>query len=243
MSAFVPPLERLQYVDGQVLAARDLSATQENNERLRAFHNRYLHQTWGVAAGLATAASSNSRAVVVQAGYAIDAYGQSIFVSSETTVDLPLSAQSQVMALALSAPGTLEWWLPQDLTPGTQVLLCAAFVTNGLISGDLDTSVRRSVTSFAAPRLATGSTVAGQTIWTDSPGDAQWVQTTVDTSAAGLVQSPQYFPTLQPAGNSVLVVSAGPLSFVARVVGSTSKDANAGSWTVSWVGIESEGLL
>lgn len=241
MNGFLPPFERLQYVDGQVLASRDLREAERDNQRLRALHVRYLHRTWGISLGLGIAAAPNRLAGIVQPGYAIDAFGNGIFVRTDVTVETPRLSQAQVLALALSAPGTLEWWLPRDLVPGAQVLLGAAFVSSGLISGAIDASVRRYARSFAAPRLATGDT--GATHWTDSPGPATWVETVVDTASAGFVGAPQYFATLQPSGARMNIVSAGPQSFIARVIGATAQEAEAEAWTVSWIGIESEGLL
>jgi hypothetical protein len=187
--------------------------------------------------------SANYRAAIVQAGYAIDSQGNLILVSTDTTVEAQVLAQQQMLALALSAPGELAWWQPSDLAPGAQVLLGAALVTKGLISGAFDTSMRRYLQSFAAPRLSTGSTVAGQTDWVDSTSQATYVETAVDTTAAGFVSSPQYFATIQPKDESILIVSTGPQSFTARVIGATAQKAKADAWTVSWVGIESAGLL
>jgi hypothetical protein len=242
MNAFTPALERLQYVDGQLLAARDFRDAERVGERLLALHTRFLHKTWGIVAGLEISVAANKAAAIVKPGFAIDRYGNSIFVLETPSVETPALAQAQVLALALTPPGVLEWRLPADVSPGDQIVLSAAFVSNGVISGAIDTSVRRYVQSFAAPQLAAGVTGAAQTNWVDSAGPATWVQASIDTSAAGFVTTPQYFASVRPSGARLHFVSTKPQSFLARIIGANAKQAQAEGWTISWIGIESEGL-
>lgn len=239
MTAFSPPMERLNFVDGQTLTSRDLRDGERNNDRLRAFHNRYLHDTWGISFGLQVAMAANHLAAIVQPGYAIDGFGNGVILLQEVTVRAPRLAQAEALALAVSSPGTFEWWSARDLTLGVQVPLGAAFIKDGVVSGLIDLSVRRYARSFAVPRLANGATEAGQTGWTDSSGPATWIEATIDTRDAGFVGLPQYFAAVEPAGACVRIVSTAPQSFVARIIGATAKEAEA--WTVSWVGVESGG--
>ena len=212
------------------------------HERLLALHTHFLHKTWGIATGLHISVAANHTAAIVAPGYAIDHDGESIFVLETPSIEAPLLAKAQMLGLALTFPGVLEWWLPEDVIPGAQVLLGAAFVSNGLITGAVDTSVRRYLKSFAAPRLASGVTSAAQTNWTDAMGPATWVQATVDTTAAGFISAPQYFAYVQPSGARLHLVSTTAHSFVACFIGAKAKQAQADGWTISWTGIESESL-
>jgi hypothetical protein len=81
-----PTLTRVNYFTGQVLSAADLQAEQHYVlDRLR-LRNRHLLGR-GVIGGLAVSAS-NASAVVVSPGYAIDCYGDDIFLQTSTTLPL-----------------------------------------------------------------------------------------------------------------------------------------------------------
>jgi hypothetical protein len=243
MTVFEPAIERLSFLDGQTLASRDFIEEQRNGQRFRTLHNRYLHRSWGISVGLHVVINPNRLSALVQPGLAIDSLGNTVILLQAVTVPAPRLTQAQVLALAVTAPGTFEWWSARDLTFGQQVPLGAAFVSNGVISGNLDLSVRRYAQSFAAPRLATGATAAGRTSWQDGPGPATWIEVAIDTGDAGFVGVPQYFAMIQANDPRVCIVSAGPRSFTVRVIGATAQQAEAEAWTVSWVGIENGGSV
>jgi hypothetical protein len=77
---------RVNYFAGQLLSTADLQAEQQYVlDRLR-LRNRHLHG-WGVVDGLAVSASGPS-AVDVEPGYAIDCFGDDIFLPTRTTLQL-----------------------------------------------------------------------------------------------------------------------------------------------------------
>jgi hypothetical protein len=244
-TAALPYIERLQFLDGQTLVAPDLDTFQSALADYRALHVRYLHRTWGIIAGFGVAVSATLNAVMVKPGYAVDAGGRDVLILGESVAVTPKLATPQMLLLVATSAGLCEWWSPLAVTIGAGVPLCAAYVDAGIIKGALDLSVRRRARSFALPRLATGSTGAGHTGWSDSPGPGRWIEATVDTTDAGFVHSPQYFASLNPPEAQVYITASGPQSFTARIIGNSpdAKQAESQNLVVSWVGIESGVLL
>jgi hypothetical protein len=81
-----PTPNRVNYFPGQVLSTADLHAEQQYIiDRLR-LRNRHLHG-WGVVDGLAVSAQGHS-AVVVSPGYAVNCYGDDIFLQTSATLTL-----------------------------------------------------------------------------------------------------------------------------------------------------------
>lgn len=245
MSGFLPPIERLTFLDGQTLSAADFNEAWKDDEQFHALHNRYLHRTWGISTGLDAAIASNHLAAIVQPGYAIDALGRDIVILNETTVPAPVLPLAQVLLLTADSGGTCEWWSPYALKPGEQVPLLAAYVANGKIVGSPDFSRRRYVHSMAVPRVATGATESGHTGWTDGPAPTAWIEATIDTTDGGFVNSPQYFAWLDPPNGQLFIESTAAQSFVVRVLPGAANAAQAESdgWAVHWIGIETGGAL
>src|SRR5258706_5578228 len=81
--------ERPTFFEGQLLAAGDLQDLEAYGSELRWQHNRSLHQP-GIGSGFPVAGEKGDREVVVGAGYALDADGREIVLTSE--VRLPIRA-------------------------------------------------------------------------------------------------------------------------------------------------------
>jgi hypothetical protein len=81
-------VERLQFFDGQRLAAEDLQALEQQHRELRWLHNQSLHQP-GVASGYAVAGNKGDREVTIQPGYAIDSDGREIVLTEPQVVPVP----------------------------------------------------------------------------------------------------------------------------------------------------------
>lgn len=241
----LPRIERLAFLDGQPLVARDLNDAAGGLANYRALHARYLHRTWGIAIGFSASVSPSGDGVVVAPGYAIDAEGREVVLLETTTAAAPNPPAPSVLLLSAFVGGVCEWQTPLAVRPGDGVPLAAAYVEGGHISGALDFGVRRYARSFAVPKFVTGSTGAGQTGWSDSPGPGQWIEAIVDTTSSGFVASPQYFASLSPPAVPLSVVSTGPQSFTVRAWSGalTAAQAEAASWIVAWVGVESGVLL
>ncbi|HEV7475353.1 MAG TPA: hypothetical protein VGN90_14965 [Pyrinomonadaceae bacterium] len=81
-------LERFQFFNGQRLFASDLQGADDFNREMRWLHNRSLHQP-GIGNGFAVYGKRNDREVVIGAGYAIDAFGREIVLTSTVTQQVP----------------------------------------------------------------------------------------------------------------------------------------------------------
>ena len=84
----VPELERLQFFQGQLLTADDLTTLDNNNRELRWLHNRSLHN-WGIGLGLDVQGARGDTSVTVNPGYAIDILGHEIILSEPLRVAIP----------------------------------------------------------------------------------------------------------------------------------------------------------
>jgi hypothetical protein len=88
-------LERVRYFPRQLLKAEDMRAEQEYfRERLRR-HNRFMHGT-GVVCGLDVVRDTSAGALGIKVcpGYALDPWGEEIFVPEATLFDLAHCARS-----------------------------------------------------------------------------------------------------------------------------------------------------
>jgi hypothetical protein len=243
MAGILEPIDRIAFLDGQTLSARDFNDQWRNEARYRAMHNRYLHRTWGIALGLEASIAAGGRAAVVEPGYAIDSAGNDVLLLGQKEVAVPDLPLAQVFMLAIAAGGVCEWWPAKAWVTGPHVPLLAAWAQNGAMAGAVDFDVRRYAHSMAIPRMAAGSTEARHTRWKAGAGPAVWIEAVVDTSDGGFVASPQYFVEADPSGAQVFIVRADPQSFTARMLSGavTAAQAEAAGWTIHWLGIESGG--
>ena len=81
-------LERLQFFNGQRLAAADLQSIDDFNRQMRWLHNQSLHQP-GVGSGYAISGAKGDREVTVQPGYAIDSSGREIVLTDAVVQAVP----------------------------------------------------------------------------------------------------------------------------------------------------------
>ena len=81
-------IERPTFFNGQRLFASDLQDIEAFNRELRWLHNLSLHQP-GVGQGLAVFGNKGDRAVLVQPGYALDAFGREIILTADQQVAVP----------------------------------------------------------------------------------------------------------------------------------------------------------
>ncbi len=96
-------IERLQFFDGERLAASDLQGIDDFNRSMRQLHNVSLHKP-GIANGYAITGSKGDRQVTVGPGYAIDAQGQEIVLSAPLTLPVPPVAGPESYYLTISYP-------------------------------------------------------------------------------------------------------------------------------------------
>lgn len=234
-------LDRVTYWEGQMLRSSDFLGIQRVEDQRRWWHNRAMHNAYGVYQGFQASAVDGNQGqpdvVQVNPGVAYDCFGRELILECRATIQYaaqPL-AQGDVRTLLVRykrppsrrdsdpvtavccfcngrhSSSTIEFvWTdnrrisPQDGVPLGKV--GGASFNRGRFSGFRTPPRRRAL---ARPHLATGSTVAGNTSW--QPWDFTppltnvaaffpteiGVQTTIDTSAAGFTQIPQYFAWLQ----------------------------------------------
>lgn len=83
-----PPLERLNYYNGQRLEAGDLKLEQEYHIRTRRWLNKSLYTT-GIASGLDVREEKGTRTVIVSPGLALDGEGREILLLEESRLTVP----------------------------------------------------------------------------------------------------------------------------------------------------------
>src|SRR3954468_19224942 len=86
-----PRRERPAFFDGQQLEAGDLQGLESYGAELRCLHTRSLHQP-GIGNGFAVAGARGDREVVVGAGYALDADGREVVLTTEERQPVPAVA-------------------------------------------------------------------------------------------------------------------------------------------------------
>jgi len=88
-----PDLERYVFWRGQLLGSRDLNDVGAGEEERLFWHNRAVHDVYGVAVGLRVDPGQGEPSeVTVQPGLAYDAYGRELALSAETPVPPPRDA-------------------------------------------------------------------------------------------------------------------------------------------------------
>lgn len=284
--------ERVTYRDGQLLTSLDLNGDVERDALLRWLHTQYLHKTWGIATGFNAQRVDEGKAVQVGPGFAIDIEGRDLVLTQGVTVPAPTRSASTHYVLTMRYQGRSEYRIrakeqPTCLKSGTNprleepvfaweeadraefglwVPLVSAQIVNGRIQSPLGMRVRRHVQPLVRPHIGSGRTEAGRTGWQMWLGTQQLtgVEVTVDTSAAGFVATPAYFPMLYadlghmvglPTVDSAssykttlspsmfnFVTAASATSFTYRVIGIevelTPELAEQREWYLSWVGLE-----
>jgi hypothetical protein len=207
-------IQRLRHVPRELLRSRDLRDQAAFSKQLRWWHNRALHDAFGVASGLSVALAADDSSALVQPGIAYDRVGRELFVFAPRSVPLP--AQQQPMTLVAryregrhGTEAELVWQPPgqaggDPCGPGEGVPLVQLTYVGG---APTLTAVSLHPRPLARPRIGNGSTPADSTPW------QLWLypvvrgrvfvlglQITVDTSAAGFTDVPCYFAWLQWPG-------------------------------------------
>lgn len=99
-------LERVRYWQGQLLRSGDFNDIHGVEEQRRWWHNRALHNAYGVhqdpdvAPGFSAAFNADRSAVVVNAGLAYDSFGRELILQTDQTVPVPpITQENQDFAL------------------------------------------------------------------------------------------------------------------------------------------------
>ncbi|HKP29504.1 MAG TPA: hypothetical protein VJU15_08870 [Gemmatimonadales bacterium] len=260
-------LDRIDYVEGSRLLARDLGDTARNEARWQGLHVRGLHDTWGVATGLGLALTPSRRSVVVQAGAAFDCQGQVFSLAESLELPEPADLVSGIavptfdVVMGRNGPR----WEPTGGGPGQpgfgQRVRIGMDIPLGrcmrLPWGELtapSSDLRKTVHPMTRPRVGFGVTPAGGLTWTP----ANWsIRAIVDTSAANFSSTPRYVAWIatQPdmsgfIGPFISLSSFYPTQFTVRLVAiSTLGDSVIGvqlgllgrvaTMRIAWAGVES----
>jgi hypothetical protein len=193
-------LQRLHHVDGELLRSRDLRDEIASDLELLWWHQRAVHQAYGVAAGLDLSGPDDGQ-VTVAPGHAYDGRGRDLLLLDRATVGLPTAESAMALVLAYRArpPGVaLSWADPRRVDPCDGVVL--ALLDPG--PPPVLRPTARRTRPVARPRIGWGSTPPDATAWVEwdelrRRRLARGVQVAIDTSAAGFTDLPCYFAWLQ----------------------------------------------
>ncbi len=191
-------LQRQRWVPDQMLRSRDLRDQQATSDQLRWWHNRAVHEAFGVASGFQVAPAG--QAVTVEPGVAYDCLGQPLRLFAQRSVPLPSGPGPFTLLARPPRSGhgepELVWRETRGLDRRDGVPLKRLRFSGATPQLAPVLSAARPL---ASPRLGWGSTPPEGTAWEpwrwfDTPVG---LQVTVDTSAAGFSQVPCYFAWLQ----------------------------------------------
>jgi hypothetical protein len=187
-------LERLRYEQGQQLRSRDRRDQVAIEAQLRWWHNRGVHNAFGVAEGLDVEPIDGVGAVEVRPGLAYDCRGRELILQRPRKVPLPPAREEGAEDFLLVAryressdyprrgdragvcvPGgryaslllespRLEWIPKRAWTPEQGVPLAGVRLT-GAGPEFVEGFVRPRARARARPLIATGSTLPGATAW------------------------------------------------------------------------------
>jgi hypothetical protein len=208
-------IQQLRHVPRELLRSRDFRDQAAFSRQLRWWHNRALHDAFGVVSGVSVALAADTGSALVQPGIAYDRVGRELLVFAPRPVPLP--AQQQPMTLVAryreggptgrqGAEAELMWQPPgqaggDPCGPGEGVPLAQLAYVGG---APTLTAVNPRSRPLARPRIGNGSTPADSTPWqlwavplARGQTTVLGLQIAVDTSAAGFTEVPCYFAWLQ----------------------------------------------
>jgi hypothetical protein len=210
--------QRLRHGDGEALARRDFADQAAQDDQLRWWHNRALHQAFGVVTGLEVnfAVVDGVRVAQVEPGLAYDCHGRELPLDRSRQVPVPVDDQASVLVIgsATAEPGCAPppgGWCRDERVPAGGVVLRWVPRAELSLRDGVPLTGTGAATPFAAPqarplarpRIGHGTTVPGETAWRpwlEGLPDEQvlrlGMQVEVDTSAAGFTTVPCYFAQL-----------------------------------------------
>lgn len=195
MSIASKELERLRYWQGQMLRSRDFRDQVAIESQLRWWHNRALHNTYGVSFGLKVIPdnSKNPPIVVrVTCGLAYDCFGRElILLKDHPDVSVPQQSSDEYLVLLIRYKETSQYLKKNEIGEACLPNSCSLFQeelefqwrplksfrpTDGvpLAQAEYDKNSRgllslKSIPMFsrplARPRIASGATIPGNTAW------------------------------------------------------------------------------
>jgi hypothetical protein len=224
--------QRLLHQQGEVLLRRDFADQATQDDQLRWWHTRALHNTWGIVEGLNVSGVEPGKMAALSAGVALDIFGRELVLEAPLRVQIPETADEYLLVLTydrtvtecdpssdlcidpfVAASGVrLVWMLRRAFTPAHGVPLA--------ILNEDDTCpppfARHYVRPLARPKVGHGAlTVSSREFvpWRIKPNkelmQIGW-QFPIDTSAAGFSRTPYYFVEI-----AIPVPDASPAAMLA----------------------------
>ena len=196
-------LQRLRYHQGQMLLSRDLRDQQSIESQLRAWHNRALHNTFGVApnfaGGLAVSLDATNDRVIVETGLAYDCFGRELILQRRRSIQGPSEMDEMLLLIRhkdssrIPPSGDLSRaclpesgdrvdvelelvWKPAKLvTVRDGVPIARSLPVSGTNNElELDPDFTPLQSRpLARPRVARGATIPGATVWEVWPLSSQ----------------------------------------------------------------------
>jgi hypothetical protein len=181
--------ERVRYWPGQLLKSQDFRDIAAVEAQRRWWHNRALHNAFGVAAGLSCTLqpAASPTGLLVSPGIAYDVSGREVALEQQITVPFPPVSQDFTGTLRLlisyrpprgrrdedaeicfgaKAPDTPEfsWRTEEMVRPADGVPLAAVSLSGGKFKS-AGLSLANAAQPIARPLMAAGATVPGNTPW------------------------------------------------------------------------------
>jgi len=184
-------LERFYYWQGQRLLSGDFNRIAEDNDQRRWWHNRALHNAFGVYRGFEVVQDYTLEHVTVYPGLAYDSYGRELILSAPCTIAVPTSTTSPTghtynLILRLTeppcscqpAPSTAAclpgkfsgsgnvtlFWQDVKSRPSDDCVVIGVLLEKGAVRA-LSTYSPNRVRPNSRPLLASGTTIPGATPW------------------------------------------------------------------------------
>ncbi|RUR74503.1 hypothetical protein ACF3DV_12180 [Chlorogloeopsis fritschii PCC 9212] len=216
-------LQRFTYWQGQLLRSVDFRDQSAIAAQLRWWHNRAVHNAYGIAEGLQVTRNGNT--VTVEPGIAYDCFGRELMLSQPQVLTIPADLEDSFLLAQYQeinssnqqnelSPACLPTkfkltqrprllWKPSNSVKVRDGVILARLINRTTAPSDHPDFIPPRARAIARPRIGSGTTVPGATSWTSwrvSDGSQQIVvgfQVEIDTSSAGFTEIPCYFAWLQ----------------------------------------------
>lgn len=250
-------IDRVRYHQDQLLSSGDLNDQLAGRDQLRWWHDRALHDAFGVVGGFEAILSPDATSASVEPGLAYDRFGREVVLTTPRVVPLP-EGDGPLVLLAqrngAKPAGHIELrWAPVADTAGRFAIALALLVRDG--GKPALERVAAISRPLARPRIGYGSTAGGATdwrMWSLSAIDIG-LEVRIDTSSAGFGDLPFLFAWLRGTDSSLPIVFLGVYveevtchDFIARVALLRTQDRSSTilatirriGLSIAWVGIE-----
>ncbi|GGN58759.1 hypothetical protein GCM10010112_12790 [Actinoplanes lobatus] len=189
----VAPL-RMRHDPGEALLGDDFAGQAAQDDQLRWWHNRAVHDPFGVVQGLGVRFENG--VAIVGPGLAYDRNGRELISRAERRITIPAEPQRYRLVLGYRATGGADGPVRLAWSPRTRPLGADGVP---LALGDGTVFAPPRARPIAAPRIGHGVVLPGSNgwrVWREPLAGEQrlvGLQLRVDTSASGFTAVPCYF--------------------------------------------------